>query len=427
MEAFFLCQKQARGALGKTNVADQIANAGSIGVVDDLSEFGYTRQGEGDQDGLGIWRWEFDDNDEFKRVTSVTPNLGRVTVESEWVDQLNPNYILIGLHPHKVLDAMDAGYSRMTLRKDVVLTIGGSDLDMERSDSFYWGQGRTNITVSKEEATPENKVTGKYSLKITLTAANGQMVGPPIRAVPGDQLIAWPCLRVEGGGPFTVRLYDFTHAQFFGDTQVYSGAEFAYLKLRGTVPTGCDFWQLYIGGTESGAIAWLDSVAARADDDAQFQLEDWIDESYKLPLIRRVQFKNSHLTNNQYPAPKRMFAGDMVLNTHYQVQVQHTQANRYVLDFEPTVSLDEDIFFLVTRQQRDEIEPWTNKTDTTTAPRGELVANLMVEICDLLLHETGNPIWLSQKLEWQQELGEEVAPRAEIAYQPRRIVSQIKT
>lgn len=428
MEAFYLCQKQARGDLGKTLVADQINNtAGGIGVVDDVSEFGYTRQGGDDQNGLFTWRSDFDDNDEIKRVTTVTPSIGRVQVESAWNNVANFNYILIGIHPHKVLDAMDAGYSRMSIRKDVVMTLG-SDLDMERDDADYWDDYRTNCDVIKEEAEPQNKVTGDFSLKLTLTAASGKILGPPIRITPGEHLTVAPCLRVVGGGPFTVRLWDTSNGAYFGDTQTYSGAEFAYLFIRSAViPDDCFYWQVEIAGTDNGAIAWLDSVAARTSEQSQFELPEWLDETYKLPLIHRVNFKASIAgVSNQYAAPARQFAGDLVLDTHYHVQAQGTEARMNVLDFEPQVELGDDIFYLATRKDRNVVEPWATKDALTTAPRGELTAYLMYEISSLLYKETRDPYWDAQHTEWGLRLGAEVKPRTDVAYQPPRVTLVVK-
>ncbi len=425
MEAFFLCQKEARGDLGKTLIADQIANAGPIGVVDDPSEFGYTLMGDHDLDGIYIWRYPLTGNDEVKRITGATPSIGRVTVESVWADQTDKNYVLIGIHPQKVIDAMDAGYGRMTTRKDVVLTIGSSDLDMERPDADYWngtygGSSNTNMTVAKVADEPQNKVTGKYSLRLTATAANGNRFGPAIRAVPGQTLVMAPCLRVVGGGPWTLRLWDATNSAFFGETQTYSGAEFAYLYIKNAiVPDGCDYWQLYISATDNGGIAYLDSVSARAKTQAQFMLEDWIDETYKLPFIHRVRFASSIPNQqNQYAAPNRMFAGDLTLDVEYHVQPLDTETNQRVLDFEPIVEMDDDIFYLSTYRDRYLVEPWDDKTDVTTAPRGELTAYLMNELCSLLLKETGNAFWLQMQNEWQGRLGFQAKARAEPHYQP---------
>ncbi len=436
IEAFFLCQKEARGDLGKTLLADQIANSGPIGVVDDASEFGYTLMGQHDLDGIYLWRYPLaGTNDEVRRITGVFPDVGggRVTSEAAWLDVADKNYVLIGVHPQKVIDAMDAGYQRMTTRKDVVLTIGNSDLDMERPDEGYWngtygGSTNTNLTPLKVEAEPQNKVTGKYSLKLTLTAANGSLLGPAIRAVPGQTLVVAPCLRVVGGGPFTLRLWDQTNGAFFGETQTYSGAEFAYLYIKNAiVPDGCDYWQLSISGTDNGAIAWLDSVPARAKTQAQFMLEDWIDETYKLPFIHRVRFASSIPNQqNQYAAPNRMFAGDLTLDVEYHVQALDTEANQRVLDFEPIVEMNDDIFYLSTYRDRYLVEPWNDLTDVTTAPRGELTAYLMNELCSLLLKETGNAFWLQEQATWSGRLGFQATARAEPHYQPVTEVVVVK-
>lgn len=428
LEAFFLCQKQSRGDLGKTLVADQIANAGPVGFVADDSEFQFPRMGQDDLNALIVWRYNRDGNDEVKRIDTVEVETARALMESAWGNDTDLDYVLMGIQPYKVLDAMDAGYARMQIRKDVVLTIGSSDLDMERDDAFFWNQYLTNCAVSKEEALPENKVTGDWALKITLSAANGKLLGPAIRAVPGDKLTVAACLRVVGGGPFTVRLWDQTHGAYFGDTQSYSGAEFAYLFIRdAAVPAGCNYWQIEIKGTDNGAIAWLDSVSARAAGDTTFKLESWIDERYKVPLIHRMKFKSAiEGVANQYAATKKYNAGDLVLGTHYQAQIMHTEANRYMLELEDGTDLGDDIFYLATRRDRKDVEPWAAKTDTTTAPRGELIAYLMYEVSSLLFKETGDPYWQQQHDEWGQRLGEEVKPRAEQPYVPPRETIVIK-
>jgi hypothetical protein len=375
-----------------------------------------------------VWRYELSDDDEWQRVRRVTPSTGIATFTREWGDETNLAYVLLGIDPAMVLDAMDTGYNRMVIKKDVVMTIGGVDLDMEDPSEDYWNTDLLNAIVAKEIATPENKVTGEMSLRITLTAANGYVRSSLIRAVRGDELFVAPCLRVVSGGPFTVRLYNATTGQYFGKTQTYAGAEFAFLYFENeTIPTTCDFWQVEIKGTSDDDVCILDSVSARGRDDTRYALATGIDDSYKVPLIHRMNFSRQNQTaNRQYSATKLQPVGDLVYGTHYQLQMQGSQATQQLLEIEPDVDLRDDIFYLAARQQRNVVEPWDFKTDVTTAPRGELLAYLMYEISDLLAKETGSAYWVSAHLEWGSQLGEEVKPRAETPYQPPREVVSVK-
>jgi hypothetical protein len=432
LEAFFLCQKNARGDLGKSLVADSVVNSGGEAFLFDVSEYSFPLMGYQDANSRWVWRYDLDGNDERKRVIEVYPSLGRLKLEGLWSNQTNTNYVIMGIDPHKVLDAMDAGYAKMMINKVVVMTKEGADLDMELEEDdltapFYWSQYLSGVTAVKQHpADPANKVTGEYVLKITLTSAGGSLKSAPVRAVPGDTLHVAPCLRVAGGGPFTMRLWDHTNGAYFGETAEYNGAEFAYFFLKNArVPDDCNYWQLEITGTDNGGIAYLDCVSARSADERRFNLEDWIDERWKLPLIHRVMFKGATLPSTSaadlaYPATKREYGGDLVLGTHYQLEAMHTETNRYVLAIESTIELGDDIFYLETRRHRSEKEPWTDKDSETTAGRGELLAFCMAEIADLLAHETGQAFWTLKAQEWAAQVGQEVAPRAEVPYTPPR-------
>ncbi len=424
MEAFLLCQRAARGDLGTTLVADAVANVAGVGTITDVSEFQDANQSTRDNQGLWVWRYELSDDDERSRIRTVAPGTGIATFTRAWVDELNLNYVLMGIDPRTVLDAMDTGYNRMTITRDLVMTLGGADLDMEDETEDFWNTDLLNATVVKEEALPEDKATGKRSLRITLTAGLGYVRSTPVRAVPGDILFVAPCLRVVTGGPFTLRLYDTTHGVYFGDTQEYSGAEFAFLFFKGNgnvVPDGCDFWQLEIKGTATSDVCILDSVTARAKDDVRFALPAVLDETYKVPLIHRMGFSRAiQGVEGQWAATKLLPAGDLVYNTNYQLRMQMGSANPQMLELEPGTELRDDIFYLSTRRQRSIEEPWDFKTDVTTAPPQELLAFLMYELCDLLAHETKDVYWVSAKADWGEHLGQEVKPRAELPYQPPR-------
>lgn len=436
LQAFFLCQQAARGDLGKARTADGVNNTGGSGYVEDVSEFSYTRLGSDDLNSLFVWRYnlDIDGNDAIRQVISVSTTTHRVTVAGgNYTDVSDTDYILIGFDPREALDAMHTGYNNMGMHKEVVMTAGGYDLDMERSDQDYYdgtsGSSSVSATMTalKVKATAENKVTGEYVLELLATGTSAYVRSAQIRVVPNEQILVAPCLRVEQG-TFTVKLWDATHGAYFGGSQVYAGAEFAYLYfLNAVVPTGCNFIQIEVSAAASGDKAWWDSTAFRPYQGGWFNLESWIDETWDLPLIHRMRFLNAITgASNQYAATKRQYAGDLVLGIQYQVENQHTEANPYRLYIEPTVDLGQDIFYLVTRRARNTEEPFEELTDTTTASRSELLAYLMSEVCDLLVKKTHDPYWTSAKNEWEQRLGQEVKPREEVPYQPERQVIQVR-
>jgi len=224
MDAFLLCQKAARGELGVARIADVVDNAAGAGYIEDASEFGFNNLGSGDLNGLYVWRYGLPGTtDELKRVVSVNKTTRRITVDGPaYVDTGDLDYVLIGINPYKVIAAMQNGHSQMTTRQDLVLTIGGSDLDMEWPNEDYWtglngslATASAFMTVTKEVATAGNKVAGKYVLKMAAAAA-ADLVGPAVRCVPGETLKVVPVLRVvAGGGAWTVQLYDYTHSVAF--------------------------------------------------------------------------------------------------------------------------------------------------------------------------------------------------------------------
>lgn len=435
MDAFLLCQKASRGELGISRIADNINNAAGVPYVQDVSEFAYNNLGSGDLNGLYVWRYgQPGGTDELKRVVSVDKTLHRIVVDGPaYVETTDFNYILIGINPYKVLAAMQNGHSQMTTRQDLALTIGGMDLDMEWDNEDYWTGANgslastSNMTLTKEVASAANKITGTRVLRLSATVPAAAYVrGPAIRAVPKTKLNVSACLRVSSGGPFSVQLCDLSGVAF-GDYVSYAGAEFAYLELRNIeIPADTHYWRLSIS-TPGAGLAYLDSVSARATDQTRFDLPSYVDEAFKLPLIHRMRFRGAdvttglHASSHVHAATSREYVGDMVLGTHYQVEAFGLQAHPAVLSFETGVDLGDDLFYLVTHRSRTDAEDFIDLTDSTSAGRGELLAYLMYEVCDLLLHETKDAYWQTQRDDYARRKGQEVKPRAEVPYQPERV------
>jgi hypothetical protein len=433
LEAFFMCQQKAYGKLGNALVADNINNSGGSGYVEDHSEFAYSKMQSDEMRGLWVWRYNLDldtDNDALRRVLTVDTATYRVTVDGgTYADVADFDYVLVGLDPRLALDAMRSGFSEMNMRKEVVLAPGGCDWDMENPTEDFWdgtedaGTVSVNVTPLKAQAGPDDKVTGEYSLTLQATGASPSQLSSRVRVTPGTIWTFAPCFRVTTG-TWAVQLYNDTAGAVFGDSHSYSGAEFAYCRFTPvTIPDGCNYIRLKFTGTGASDAMILDSIPARlqsqSGDGNIFQLEDWIDDFFRLPLIHRVKLTRLLKDSNVfYPAPSRNYAGDLVYGVDYQARIDELGATAQVLDFEPQVDLRDDVFYLVTERKRRDVEPFDDILDATGAPTGELMAWLMPQVCALLQEETSDPFWANERNDWEARRGGQARLRADTPYQP---------
>ena len=405
--------------------------ADSIGTnyIDDDSEFSYSNYGDTEFQDRFLWRYNLaGSEDEVKQITTVDTDTGRVYIGSldNYVDQADLEYMILGIHPADLMGCLNTA-QRKQYEEALVILNAGTDLDMETQGTAYWdgtsgGSSTSNVTVTKT-TTPANVYSGKQALLLTATGANAFCRGEMIRVTGAKSVTVAPIMRADVG-KVTFKLWDPTNSQYVGQSIVYTGEEFAAFPVSYSVPSGCEHLQPHFLLEGASDIAVVDCVFGPFDSDKSvFRLPQWMNETYKLPFIRRSTFRSSISgVGDGYDAFSRVFDGDYRLGQEYQVEAHNSASNAQTLSFENGVRVPtQTILWLAARRSLADNEPLLYPSSVTTAPFEQVMAYICWEIADLLegRHPT-DPRWPRLKAEQAINVGEETAARPGPQEQPVR-------
>ncbi len=418
----------------QTETLGYSATADSIGAnyVLDTSEWLHSRDGDKDDTGKWIWRYNLTDDDAMKQIVRVDIDTGQAYVDGTYNDQDDLEYILLGFYPGDLVNCILASQHKLYREDNVLLSNGGADMDMELPNTDYWSLGgpgngtNVNCTLTKN-STDVQALAGDFvysrsqALKCVLTSANGytrsQRFTRGVR--PSAEVVAYVIV-TPTIGTVTAQFYDGSGSALFGTQYSYSGESTVIIYMRATTPVGCERVHIQIGGVGSGDTFYVDSCGGPFGlNQARFVLPETVDESYKLPFIRRSRFGDS-LGNGVYDAYSRRFAGDYINGRDFHVEAfdRAATANHIVFEDNGMPRLDVPLF-LTTRKSRWDDEPLTTVSSTSSAPLGQFRAYVLYELA-LLLHgkRPEDPRWVQLMGEQQALKGDEDIARPIPAEQP---------
>lgn len=405
------------------------ATADSIGTnyLLDASEFLHSRDGDKDYTGGYVWRYNLTGDDAMRKIVRVEVSSGKVFIDGTYADQSDLDYILVapGIYPQELINCVWAAQRKLYREDRILLPNGGEDMDMERPDTLYWDGGAGNSSKSNcnvvKNGLPAHVYSRSQSLAVSLTGANGYVQSERFtRGINPNRDISAFVIVTPVAGTVTAQFFDGSGSAVFGTQLTYAGESTAIFMLRATTPAGCERVHIRIGGVGASDGFALDSCGGPfALGQTLFPLPSTIDESYKLPFIRRASFGDS-VGNNVYDAYSRRFVGDYINGSDFHVESYEQLANPYNVIFEDTVKprLDQPLF-LAARKSRWDTEPLTSISSVSYAPFGQFMAYVMYEV-GLLLHgkRPDDPRWMQLMADQKNMIGDEEVSRPQIAEMP---------
>lgn len=421
--------------MGFAATADSFAAA----YVANTAAYGNSGDSENDHIDRYIYRYLLSGAERVKETGVMNSTLGQLAITSNTpytTTGAGGVYMETAMHPDDMLAALQDAMRNLPENKTVPLGIG-HDFDMELSGTDYWGgagllgsSSKSNCNVSK--VTTEDLVNwGEQALKVALTSAAGYSRGEAIRVTPGATYYLTPSVRVEAGA-VTPRIWDKTNSAYIDTANdvSYSGSEWAVLERTLTVPATCNEIQPQLQGTLISSVFYCDGYFGPyyAGLRQVPRLPTWMDESYKLRIVRPASFGQAIAgVAGAKAADSRYWSGDLQRGVDFDIEIQRRAANPNRLNFRNTENVQDvmgkEALFLMGERTAYDSEPMLTETSPTSQPFDLVMAYFMHHIALKGLElKPKSSAWERRVAETKMTDAQEFVPREiAVASQPVKV------
>ena len=299
---------------------------------------------------------------------------------------------------------MQTAQLKMYEKKTLPLGLG-HDFDVQTSGVAYWdgtsGSSSTSNCTPTKITTEAHVLPGfEQALLLTNSAAGGYSRSEVITVSPSQPVYVGVLLKLGAGTSATLKLYNVDGAAYFGDeTITYSGEQYALVEIRANTPAGCNRMQVEIGGTGAADTVYVQGVFGPYMAGMRYVelQQSWLDETYKLRLIRPMRFK-IQVSSNVYDYTSRYWNGDLRLGEDYQpLEVTNRAINPYSLPLNDVPGIEDDLdhpIWIHVQRSLGDTEPLDSEAATTTGPLEYLMSGYLHQVALALQNAQPNkPRW----------------------------------
>src|SRR5512146_65778 len=272
------------------------------------------------------------------------------------------------------------------LNETVLMPLGSfADSDMETSGVTNWTASSSALSKVTSSA---HVLTGRQSLFVNLSGANGYAESPAVAASP--QANIWVSAMAQpNGGTATLTLWDNTNSASISST-TYTGQRWGHMWLSSGIPDTCYSITVRVGGTGASDDIYVDHVSGPFDTSSDLNIvaQSWLNEPWRLRKLRQAHYIGQRLGNQVEEGSSRTF-NDWALHEEIAFNVTPADVNPGVIQlrkFPPSG----DLWIEADRSVNDLVSTtWANtaagEAYTVAVADRLIVLECSLAVCDYIL------------------------------------------